>query len=76
MGGNTLIFYQDTHHWAWFIPLSDDVVSIGVVVPTKRFKENGEDPKELLRWGLEHINPDLERRVACAEQIEPDRFIR
>jgi len=30
---NTLIFYQKKNHWAWFIPLDKDVVSIGVVTP-------------------------------------------
>ncbi len=28
---NTLIFYAKKFHWAWFIPLDDDVVSVGMV---------------------------------------------
>src|SRR5713226_5404509 len=29
---NTLIFYKSKYHWAWFIPLDDEVVSVGVVI--------------------------------------------
>jgi flavin-dependent dehydrogenase len=68
--GNTLIFYNRVHHWAWFIPLDDDVVSVGIVVQRQTYKEVGqrfkyEDvsiPAGVLRWGIGHINPDLRER--------------
>src|SRR5439155_16410544 len=34
---NTLIFYAKKFHWAWFIPLDDDVVSVGMVTPNADF---------------------------------------
>ena len=74
MGNNTFIFYSETHHWAWFIPLSPDVVSIGTVMPTSRVKAC-RGAEAALAWGLEHINPDLCRRVQGATQVESVRAI-
>src|SRR5437899_3790019 len=34
---NPLIFYARKFHWAWFIPLDKDVVSVGNGDPTRRF---------------------------------------
>ncbi|MGK7871962.1 MAG: NAD(P)/FAD-dependent oxidoreductase [Xenococcaceae cyanobacterium] len=62
MGDNTFIFYSELHNWSWFIPLSSDVVSIGIVVPTSKMHSCG-GKEETLTWGLENINPDLKRRV-------------
>jgi hypothetical protein len=45
------------------------------VVPSIRFKTNGESPETLLKWGLENINPDLTRRVSGCEQVEACHFI-
>ena len=36
--GNTLIFYKQKDHWAWMIPLSNTITSVGVVVPATYFK--------------------------------------
>ncbi len=74
MGDNTFIFYSEKYHWSWFIPLSPDVVSIGVVIPTKKLKELG-GAEAAMAWGLENINPDLARRIETAEQVEEVRAI-
>jgi FADH2-dependent halogenase len=74
MGNNTFIFYAEKHHWSWFIPLSPDTVSIGVVIPTSKLKELG-GAEEAMAWGLKHINPDLARRVETAEQVDEVRAI-
>ncbi|WP_394846460.1 tryptophan 7-halogenase [Pendulispora brunnea] len=76
MGDNTFIFYSKQYHWAWFIPLSPDVVSVGVVMPVTTYKERGDSPEAVLQWGLENVNPDLSRRVRDARQVEQVRFIR
>src|SRR6266496_5253085 len=57
--GNTLIFYETKFHWAWFIPIDDQVVSLGVVVPTATFQESGQTPDKFFRSALPGINPDL-----------------
>lgn len=62
MGDNTFLFYAQLYHWAWFIPISSNTVSVGIVVPTSKMAECG-GKQETLEWGLENINPDLKRRV-------------
>lgn len=62
MGDNTFLFYAQLYHWAWFIPISKDTVSVGIVVPNSKMAECG-GKQETLEWGLENINPDLKRRL-------------
>lgn len=76
MANKTIIFYSKVHHWAWFIPISPDVVSIGVVMPIVTYKARGQTPQEVLDWGLEHINPDLTWRVRDAPQVHDVHTIR
>lgn len=76
MGNNTFIFYADTHHWSWFIPISPELVSIGIVIPSTTFKRCGDEPEKVLQWGLANINPDLTRRLAEAQSVESVRVIR
>jgi len=68
--GNTLIFYKKKFHWAWFIPIDDEVVSLGVVVPTVTFKESRQTPDEFFRSALPGINPDLARRIPDIQLVE------
>jgi flavin-dependent dehydrogenase len=73
---DTVIFYAKKQHWAWFIPLSDDTVSVGIVVPTDAYKAVAGSPDQLMAWGAEHINPELRRRLADATITEPVRAVR
>lgn len=68
--GNTLIFYQRPHHWAWFIPIDDKVDSIGVVVPSAYFQSKGESKRDFLTREMGSLNPDLSARVGDVEMIE------
>ena len=34
---NTLILFKSKYHWAWFIPIDREVVSVGVVIPSAYF---------------------------------------
>lgn len=72
MGDNTFIFYSKLHHWAWFIPISPTVTSVGVVMPNEVFRPLG-GKNAAMRWGLENINPDLAPRVADKPWLEPVR---
>ena len=67
---NTLIFYQNKYHWAWFIPIDEDVVSMGLVTPRAAFVETKQSPEEFFRNMIPAINPDLRRRVADMKLIE------
>ena len=74
MGDNTFIFYSHIHHWAWFIPVAPERVSIGCVIPKSRLEDCG-GHRLAMDWALEHINPDLKRRVQDRAPLEPVRVI-
>jgi flavin-dependent dehydrogenase len=71
--GNTIIFYKKLLHWAWFIPLDDDVVSVGVVTPTSYFRECREDKEAFFLRELRELNPELAKRVDDVEMVEDVR---
>ena len=73
--GNTLIFYKQKDHWAWMIPLSDTVTSVGVVTPAPYFKARKLDKTEFLRSEILSLNPDLGRRVTNTSFVEQVRTI-
>lgn len=64
---DTLIFYRERHHWAWFIPIDKDVVSIGVVVPSEYFKSKKMSMEDFLLSEMPEINSELAWRVEHAE---------
>lgn len=70
--GNTLIFYRTANHWAWLIPVDEDTVSIGVVVPVSYFRDSSLDKEDffLSQWNL---HPELEERLKHAELSESVR---
>ena len=67
---NTLIFYQQKYHWAWFIPLDDEVVSVGVVIPAAYFLDKKESPRDFYIRELAELHPELKRRVPEIELVE------
>jgi flavin-dependent dehydrogenase len=60
---NTLIFYQKKYHWSWFIPLDDEVVSVGVVVPAAYFLSKKESKRDFLVRALHELNPEMKQRI-------------
>jgi FADH2-dependent halogenase len=60
---NTFIFYQQKFHWAWFIPLDKESVSVGVVTPSAYFLGKRESKHDFLVRELTELNPELTRRV-------------
>src|SRR5438067_8183961 len=67
---NTLIFYLKKFHWAWFIPIDDEVVSLGLVVPTATFQESRQTPEEFFRSTLPGINAALARKISDIRLVE------
>ncbi len=67
---NTLIFYKKKFHWSWSIPVDDEVVSLGLVVPTAEFLAHKQSPEEFFRSYLPTINPEVARRIANIEFVE------
>ncbi len=73
--GNTLIFYQKKHHWGWFIPLDDELVSVGVVVPAEYFKAQKLSKPDFLKQELMTLNPEMAKRVPDLNFAEEVRSI-
>jgi flavin-dependent dehydrogenase len=67
---NTLIFYEKKFHWAWFIPIDEDVVSVGLVLPTADFLEKKQTPEQFFREELYKVNPELRRRIPEMKLVE------
>ncbi len=72
---NTLIFYNKKFHWSWFIPLDDEVVSVGVVAPSAYFQDQKESPHDFLVRELHELHPELKRRIPEFELVEEVRVI-
>jgi len=70
MTDDTIIFYQQRNHWAWLIPINDELVSIGVVSPTEYFRSQGESMKDFLLREMQSLNPQLAKRVGDAVMVE------
>lgn len=70
---DTIIFYQKKDHWAWFIPLDDEVVSIGIVTPSDYFKSCKESKEEFIKREMKSLNSKLSERMQNAEMIEEPR---
>lgn len=71
--GNTLIFYSDRHRWSWFIPISDDETSLGLVVPAAELANSGLSPEEFFYKTVRTLNPALARRIENATFTEKVR---
>ena len=67
---NTLILYASKFHWAWFIPLDEDVVSVGIVVPSAYFLEKKESLRDFYIRELHEIHPELKRRIPEIKLVE------
>ncbi|MGH7839881.1 MAG: NAD(P)/FAD-dependent oxidoreductase, partial [Candidatus Binataceae bacterium] len=60
---DTLIFYQKKNYWAGFIPLDEEVVSLGIVVPAEYFASRKLSKLDFIREEVMTLNPELTRRV-------------
>ena len=39
--GNVLLYYQETHYWAWFLPVSKQLTIVWVVFRTEHLQRSG-----------------------------------
>jgi len=72
---DTLIFYQDKYHWAWFIPLDDEIVSVGIVTPAAYFSGKKESKRDFLVREMRELNPALGDRMEDVEVIDETRSV-
>jgi flavin-dependent dehydrogenase len=70
--GATLVLKTGTPRcWFWFIPLPDDVTSIGVVGPIESLIKNRPgNPQEIFREELQRC-PAMAERLSRAERVRP-----
>lgn len=68
--GNTITWFQQRHHWCWFIPLVDKVTSIGFVVPGSTFRASKQSLKEFLVDQLHTFHHGLAARTKDAEMVQ------
>ncbi len=61
--GNTLLYYQAKHYWAWFIPVSEELTSVGVVFRTDYFKKAGLSKEEMMLRECRQMTPALSERL-------------
>jgi flavin-dependent dehydrogenase len=72
---NTLIFTTRKFHWAWFIPLNGEVVSVGIVVPAAYFRAQRESKTAFFLRELHALHPELRRRLPERPLVEEVRSI-
>ena len=68
-GATMVLQTADKHGWFWYIPLHDDIVSVGVVAPAKYAVARGAAPREqIYTEEVEHSAPPCKQRIAGATQ--------
>ena len=69
MGGNTVIVVlRDA--WFWLIPVSSDVMSVGLVIDRDSLRDSGLTPHDLLERTIK-ITPYMRQRMERAEAVTP-----
>lgn len=73
-GATMVMQTKGKHGWFWYIPLHDDVVSVGVVAPHD-YLFTGRDTKDLKAIYFQEVDkcPGVGPRIAAAEQVGPFR---
>jgi flavin-dependent dehydrogenase len=67
---NTHIFFASKYHWAWGIPIEDEVTSVGIVVPAATFRERNQSKQDFYDSMLHELNPGLVARVHEIKRVE------
>ncbi|MGY4514770.1 NAD(P)/FAD-dependent oxidoreductase [Lysobacter sp. HA18] len=67
--GNITV-YRHAHGWMWFIPLRDDVMSIGAVCSPDYLKERGGDSEAFLMRTIMSV-PEAAERMVGVERCAP-----
>lgn len=68
--GATTVAYLPGKGWFWYIPLPNDIVSLGVVAERDYLYRDGKDLEAILDREIQ-INPWVADHVACGERCEP-----
>jgi flavin-dependent dehydrogenase len=66
--GATTVAYLPDRGWFWYIPLPDDIVSVGVVAEKEYLYRDTRDPAEIFQREIS-ANPWIESHLAPGEQF-------
>ena len=69
--GNTLLYYQAKHYWAWFIPVTEELTSVGVVFTSDYFKKARMTKEQMFLHECRHMTPVLSERLPDLTLQEP-----
>ncbi len=67
-GATMVLQTSDRSGWFWYIPLHDDVVSVGVVAPPSHLFDGRGTPEQVYREEVERC-PAVRKRIASAKQV-------
>jgi flavin-dependent dehydrogenase len=70
--GETTVFMIPDRGWFWYIPLPDDIVSVGVVASPEYLFKTSDDSETLFLREVQKCGP-LQERLAHATRTEPVR---
>jgi flavin-dependent dehydrogenase len=70
--GETTIVLLPEKCWAWYIPLPDDIVSVGIVAPPDVLFSDGSSPEDAFLRTIATSEP-LSARLAAASSVAPVR---
>lgn len=73
--GETTIFMLPQRGWFWYIPLPDDIISVGIVAATEHLFANSNDFNEIFHRKVKSCRP-LAERLVRAELVSPIRSSR
>ena len=73
--GETTIFLTGGHGWFWYIPLPDDVVSVGIVSDPEYLFTQGGGSEAIFHREIAKCRP-LAQRLICAKRSGPVRGLR
>ena len=74
-GAILVVHSRGNRGWFWYIPLSRDRVSVGVVGDSKELLKKRGTPEEVLDAEIEE-SPEMRRRLAPARRLPPVRVLR
>jgi flavin-dependent dehydrogenase len=70
--GATTVAYVPEKGWFWYIPLADDVVSVGIVAEKDYLYKTSRDPEEIFQREVKN-NVWIEQHLAAGQQFGPYR---
>jgi flavin-dependent dehydrogenase len=73
-GATLVVQVQGKQGWFWYIPLHNDVLSVGVVAPHEYlFKDRGTKDHETIYFAEVEKCPGIKQRIANARRVAPFR---